>query len=90
MTVPIETHERVDELSGEWDELVADVRGLPWLRPGWIDAWWRAFGEGSLRIVTTRDGARLTGVLPLFERGGVLELDHELAYAGVRCGDRLG
>lgn len=71
-TVPIETHESVDALRGEWDALVEQTRGLPWLRPGWIDAWWRAFGEGALQIVTTRDDGRLTGVLPLYERRGVL------------------
>ena len=71
-TVPIETHESVDALGAEWDSLVERTGGLPWLRPGWIDAWWRAFGEGSLRIIATREGGRLTGVLPLYERRGVL------------------
>jgi CelD/BcsL family acetyltransferase involved in cellulose biosynthesis len=69
---PIETHESAAGLAGEWDELVERTRGLPWLRPGWIDAWWSAFGEGTLRIVAVRDEGRLTGVLPLYERRGAL------------------
>lgn len=72
MTVPFETHESVDALAGEWDDLVEHTRGLPWLRPGWVEAWWRAFGEGALRIVATRDEHRLTGVLPLYEKRGAL------------------
>jgi CelD/BcsL family acetyltransferase involved in cellulose biosynthesis len=71
-TVPIETYESVDALGGEWDALVEQTRGLPWLRPGWVGAWWRAFGDGALRIIATRDQGRLTGVLPLYERRGVL------------------
>jgi CelD/BcsL family acetyltransferase involved in cellulose biosynthesis len=70
--VPIETHESVGELAAEWDDLAGRTRGLPWLRPGWIDTWWRAFGEGTLRIVAVRDGGKLTGVLPLYERRGIL------------------
>ena len=72
MTVPIETHESIDPLAAQWDDLVDRTRSLPWLRPGWIDAWWRAFGEGTLRLVGSRDGEGLTGVLPLYERRGAL------------------
>jgi CelD/BcsL family acetyltransferase involved in cellulose biosynthesis len=69
----IETHESVGALAGEWDDLVERTGGLPWLRPGWIDAWWKAFGDGSLRIVVTRgEEGQLTGVLPLYERQGTL------------------
>ena len=70
--MPFETHESVDVLAGEWDDLVARTRYLPWLRPGWVEAWWAAFGEGALRILATRDAGRLTGVLPLYEKRGVL------------------
>jgi CelD/BcsL family acetyltransferase involved in cellulose biosynthesis len=67
----IETHESVAALADEWDDLIERTGGLPWLRPGWIDAWWKAFGDGSLRIVVTRgEERRLTGVLPLYERRG--------------------
>jgi CelD/BcsL family acetyltransferase involved in cellulose biosynthesis len=67
----LETHESVGALAGEWDDLVERTGGLPWLRPGWIDAWWNAFGDGSLHIVATRgEDGRLTGVLPLIERRG--------------------
>jgi CelD/BcsL family acetyltransferase involved in cellulose biosynthesis len=57
-------------LEKEWDEL---ARGAsPFVQPGWIAAWWRAFGEGELLILTARRGGRLVGVLPLAQRRGVL------------------
>jgi len=42
------------------------------MRPGWITAWWRAFGGGEPLVVTARRGGVLTGLLPLERRGGVL------------------
>ena len=61
-----------DELREEWDSLADRTGAPPFLRPGWIEAWQRAFGRGELTALTvTRDG-RLAGVLPLDARGGVL------------------
>lgn len=58
----------IDAIAEEWDHL-ADHRGAsPFLRPGWIDAWWRAFGTGELEVRTVRHDGRLTGVLPLVRR----------------------
>ena len=68
----LETHERLEPLAAEWDELVDRVRAVPWLRPGWIGAWWRAFGRGSLRVLAVRRGDELAGVLPLALHRGVL------------------
>lgn len=57
----------------EWDEL-ADTAALgsPWLRPGWILAWWRAFGRGALEIATLRRDGRLSALVPLERRGDIL------------------
>ena len=49
----------------EWEELAAEVGGSPFLQPGWIRAWWRAFGGGSLELHTLRRAGRLVAVLPL-------------------------
>jgi CelD/BcsL family acetyltransferase involved in cellulose biosynthesis len=60
--------ERLDEfepVAREWDEL-ADRHSLsPWLRPGWAQAWWEAFGRGACTVLTARRNGRLTGVAAL-------------------------
>ena len=38
-------------LAEEWDGLADRVGAAPWTRPGWVAAWWRAFGSGRLQIV---------------------------------------
>src|SRR5947209_9470601 len=68
----VESHDRLDALSGEWDELADRVNAAPWLRPGWIGAWERAFGRGSFEVLTLTRNGRLVGVLPLELRFGVL------------------
>jgi CelD/BcsL family acetyltransferase involved in cellulose biosynthesis len=68
----VESHDRLEPLSGEWDELADRVNAAPWLRPGWIGAWERAFGRGSLEVLTLRRDGRLVGVLPLELRFGAL------------------
>jgi CelD/BcsL family acetyltransferase involved in cellulose biosynthesis len=66
----ISVHDAVEPLEPEWDEL---ARGAPpFLQPGWIAAWWNAFGEGELIILSVRRDGRLVGVLPLARRHGVL------------------
>jgi CelD/BcsL family acetyltransferase involved in cellulose biosynthesis len=57
-------------LAEEWDALADRTGSAPWARPGWVDAWWRAFGAGELEILTTRSGDELTGVLPVVRRNG--------------------
>lgn len=59
-------------LEAEWDALAARVRASPFLTPGWTGAWWRAFGSGELELLTVRRDGRLSGVLPLARRRGVL------------------
>jgi CelD/BcsL family acetyltransferase involved in cellulose biosynthesis len=56
----------------EWDRLVDRVGASPFLRPGWISAWWRAFGSGKLEVLAVRSSGRLTGVLPLARVGRAL------------------
>jgi CelD/BcsL family acetyltransferase involved in cellulose biosynthesis len=49
-------------LAREWDELADRSQAVPWLRPGWIGAWWRAFGKGQLEVIALRQGNRLVAV----------------------------
>ena len=64
---------RIESISQEWDRLADDARAVPFMRPGWIAAWWRAFGgDGSLRALTVRSGDRLAGIVPLIRGRRVL------------------
>jgi len=54
----------------EWAALVDRADASPCLRPGWFEAWWRAFGAGRLEILAVRRDGRLVAVLPLTGRGG--------------------
>lgn len=63
--VAVETQTSLASTAAEWDELADRVDAPPFLRPGWIEAWWRAFGRGGLELVTLRRGGALAGLLPL-------------------------
>lgn len=63
--------EPLQEIAGDWEDLADRVGGSPFVRPGWIAAWWSAFGVGHLQILAVRHGDRLAAVLPLCQRGDV-------------------
>ena len=44
----------VEAAAPEWEELAERVQASPFLRPGWITAWWKAFGKGRLEIRSER------------------------------------
>jgi CelD/BcsL family acetyltransferase involved in cellulose biosynthesis len=67
----IEIHRAVEPLHREWDELADRSKGTPFLRPGWIGAWWRAFGRGSLEILTLRRNDRLVALVPLYRESSL-------------------
>lgn len=69
--MPVETHSKLDLLSEEWDALADRAGASPFLRPGWIAAWWEAFGRGRLEILSVRRAGELAGVLPVVRRLGV-------------------
>jgi CelD/BcsL family acetyltransferase involved in cellulose biosynthesis len=52
-----------------WDSLAERYHAAPFVRPGWIEAWWQAFGRGELKLLTAHSGGELRGVLPIVERG---------------------
>jgi CelD/BcsL family acetyltransferase involved in cellulose biosynthesis len=40
----------VEAVAPAWEELAERVQAAPFLRPGWITAWWNAFGKGRLEL----------------------------------------
>jgi CelD/BcsL family acetyltransferase involved in cellulose biosynthesis len=56
----------------DWERLADAVRAAPFMRPGWIRAWWQAFGSGTLQVLTVCADGRVTGVLPFVSRGTVV------------------
>jgi CelD/BcsL family acetyltransferase involved in cellulose biosynthesis len=68
----VEVERRFATLAPEWHALADRVGSTPFMRPGWMAAWWRAFGTGEPAIITARRNGRLTGILPLERRRGAL------------------
>jgi CelD/BcsL family acetyltransferase involved in cellulose biosynthesis len=68
----VEIYDRIEYLRGDWERLAQQTESKPFLWPGWISAWWNAFGEGELRILAAYQDGRLVGVLPLQWSGGAL------------------
>jgi CelD/BcsL family acetyltransferase involved in cellulose biosynthesis len=68
--VSVETD--LDSLACEWEQLAERIDGSPFLRPGWILPWLRAFGTGTPEAITIRREGELVGVLPLQRQRGRL------------------
>jgi CelD/BcsL family acetyltransferase involved in cellulose biosynthesis len=62
--------QEIERCGEAWDALADRAGAAPFLRPGWIAAWWRAFGRGRLEILTTGCSDRLDAVLPVVHRHG--------------------
>ena len=73
MTTTVEIYRRIEPLVGEWERLARRVNASPFLWPGWMTAWWHAFGAGRLLILTVYQNGRLAGVLPLRRLRGALK-----------------
>lgn len=63
----------LESLVTEWDGLADRCAPAPFMRPGWIRAWWQAFGSGTPEVLCARAGGQLVGLLPLRRRGRVLD-----------------
>ncbi|MCA1707565.1 MAG: hypothetical protein LC808_31565, partial [Actinobacteria bacterium] len=63
-----------DGIAAEWDSLADRCHASPFLRPGWLHAWWESFGKGGLEILTLRRGRdeQLVGLLPMRRLSGAL------------------
>ncbi len=74
----LEVARDLPSLASDWDDLADRVKAAPFSRPGWFEAWWAAFGNGELELVTVRRGGELVAVLPLTRRrGGFRSLTNE-------------
>ena len=62
----------IEELADEWEDLAVRTAAPPFARPGWIRAWWSAFGKGETYILTGRRDGELVSVLPLARYRGTL------------------
>jgi CelD/BcsL family acetyltransferase involved in cellulose biosynthesis len=67
----LELHTSPEALSGVWDGLSDRLAVAPFMRPGWILAWSRAFARGRLSALTATREGELVGLLPFVERRGV-------------------
>jgi CelD/BcsL family acetyltransferase involved in cellulose biosynthesis len=55
----------VQEVASEWDALADRSDSGPFVRPGWFEAWARAFSSQKPFVVTVRRHGRLAGALPV-------------------------
>lgn len=62
----------VAEATAAWDRLSDEAGAAPWLRPGWFDAWWTAFGGGTPAVAVLEDAAGVAAVAPVARRGAGL------------------
>jgi hypothetical protein len=53
------------ELAADWDALADRVDAAPFLRAGWIAAWWRAFGRGTPEVLAVSHDGNLHALLPV-------------------------
>jgi CelD/BcsL family acetyltransferase involved in cellulose biosynthesis len=59
-------------IRAEWQDLASRVDASPFMRPGWVLGWQDAFGTGRLQLVTAWRKGRLSGVLPMSVKRGLL------------------
>jgi CelD/BcsL family acetyltransferase involved in cellulose biosynthesis len=62
----------VEAVREEWDRLADRTGAAPFLRPGWIEAWWRAFGAGRLEVLREEEEGRVRALLPVRHRYGAV------------------
>jgi CelD/BcsL family acetyltransferase involved in cellulose biosynthesis len=55
----------IDSVEAEWEDLADRMGESPFLRPGWFNAWQRAFVKRKIEVLTVRQDGGLVGVLPL-------------------------
>ena len=67
----LEVARSFEPLAVEWEELAAKTGASPFVHPGWMEAWWGSFGQGSLRILAARRAEVLVAVLPIQLRRGI-------------------
>lgn len=77
-------------LDAEWQALAEATAAAPFLRPGWVSAWWSAFSEATPVVATLRRDNGLAALLPLVGRRGLLRSptnDHSPVFGVVAVDD---
>ncbi len=64
--------EAIEPLAPDWDALAARTGAPPFMRPGWIEAWFASFAGDRPSVACAWREGRLAGVLPLRRRSGAL------------------
>jgi len=67
-----EVHDSVEPLEAEWNALAARTGAAPFVHPGWMAAWYRAFGRGRPVVAALRRDGALAAVAALEARWGTL------------------
>jgi CelD/BcsL family acetyltransferase involved in cellulose biosynthesis len=62
------SHVLTASLRDEWDDLADRTNAPIWMRPGWTEAWYRAFGAGTPTVATVENGGRIAALVPLERR----------------------
>jgi CelD/BcsL family acetyltransferase involved in cellulose biosynthesis len=81
--VRLETIEGIGPVAAEWDALADRLRAGPFVRPGWIAAWSRAFAGGTPTLLVARTPV-LTGLAPILSDDGAWRSptnEHSPAFA---------
>lgn len=68
----VRVEREIEPVRDEWDDLADRTAAAPFLRPSWVESWWRAFGAGRFELVTIRREEELVAVVPLAVRGAVV------------------
>jgi CelD/BcsL family acetyltransferase involved in cellulose biosynthesis len=68
----VETHHAVEPLAVEWEALAARTGATPFVHPGWMAAWYRAFVRGRPLVAALRRDGALAAVAALETRWGTL------------------
>lgn len=68
----VRIHDTIDPLTRPWATLADRVGAAPFVRPGWVSAWLRAFDSRQLRLYTVWRRQDLVGIAPLVSRHGAL------------------
>ena len=83
----IECVDGLAAVADEWERLADATAAGPFVRPGWFEAWTRAFaGAATPVVVCARRGERLSGAVPVLRRRGRIQSPtnwHTPAYGAV-------
>ena len=87
VTDRIECVDGLAAVADEWERLAEATGAGPFVRPGWFEAWTRAFGGGATPVVVcARRGERLSGAVCVLRGRGAIQSPtnwHTPAYGAV-------